>query len=401
MEVRMRKHGRLLKNISGLLLLFALLALLLPFCRFDVAGRSVTLSGTDVISAGVRAGSSYIQNGQVPEDLLIKDPFTWGDIRGGLAAASQAGLEKALVIAGAAAALPVFLCFLSMCLLFIASGKKLMMLPTLFTMLTCAELIIAKAALPVPGSYLEMGCHLFTFLNLAALVLILLGWITGGYRKPPKTEGETASKSQKEQESARERNRRTDSTDNARKKERKKRSDKDSGSNSKKKKKKHSRDHSDKNNKSRQRQEDTASATQDADSAPASAGDSRNTGTMRTTSGQLTDGTGFYRGYDLSLKKASASEAPNSITLGTTPEAVLALHNGSQSGVAQIAEHSCRITYYPASCSYTVASYSKEDLCLRNPANGTARYLHAGDKVRFTDPSVLTVNGTENSIRLR
>ena len=80
----MRKHGRLLKNISGLLLLLALLSLLLPFCRFNAAGQSVTLSGADVISAGARAGYSYIQNGQVSENLIVKDPFTWGDVRGGL-----------------------------------------------------------------------------------------------------------------------------------------------------------------------------------------------------------------------------------------------------------------------------------------------------------------------------
>lgn len=393
----MRKHGRLLKNISGLLLLLALLALLLPFCRFDAAGQSVTLSGADVISAGARAGYSYIQNGQVPEDLIVKDPFTWGDIRGGLAAASQAGLEKALVFGGTAAALPVLLCFLSMCLLFIAARKKGMLLPTLFTIVTCAELFLAKAVFPVLDNFLEMGCYLFTFLNAAALVLILLGWITGGYRKPPKTDTGTASKPKKEQELSREKNRREDSSDKDKKSTHKKHSDKDSKKDSgKKKKRKKSQNDADKNSRDRQsRQTDKDNATHSGDENSGSAQNQETAKTVSAVSGQLTDGTGLYRGYDLSIKNGQTS-----VTLGTTPEAVLALHNGSRSGVAQLAEHSCHISYDAASHSYTITSYSKEDICLRNPKTGTGKYLRPGDKVRVTEPAILTVNGAQNSIHL-
>lgn len=396
MEVRMRKHGRLLKNISGLLLLLALLALLLPFCRFDVAGQSVTLSGTDVISAGARAGYSYIQNGQVSENLIVKDPFTWGDIRGGLAAASQAGLEKALVFGGTAAALPVLLCFLSMCLLFIAARKRGMLLPTLFTIVTCAELFFAKAAFPVLDNFLEMGCHLFTFLNAAALVLILLGWITGGYRRPPKTDTAADSQSKKERELSREKKRRENSLDKGKKRTHKKHSDKDSKKDSgKRKKRKKSQNDADKNSRDRQsRQTDKDNTTHSVDEDSGSAQNRETAKTVSAVSGQLTDGTGLYRGYDLSMKNGQTS-----VTLGTTPEAVLALHNGSRSGVAQLAEHSFRISYDAASHSYTIASYSKEDICLRDPKMGTGRYLRPGDKVKVTEPAILTVNGAQNSIR--
>ena len=55
----MRKHGRLMKNIAGLLLLLALLSLLLPFCKFNAGDGNMTLSGIEVIKTGGKAGYTY------------------------------------------------------------------------------------------------------------------------------------------------------------------------------------------------------------------------------------------------------------------------------------------------------------------------------------------------------
>ena len=51
----MRKHGRWMKNIAGLLLLLALLSLLLPFCKFNAGDGNMTLSGIEVIKTGGKA----------------------------------------------------------------------------------------------------------------------------------------------------------------------------------------------------------------------------------------------------------------------------------------------------------------------------------------------------------
>ena len=77
----MRKHGRLMKNIAGLLLLLALLSLLLPFCKFNAGDGNMTLSGIEVIKTGGKAGYTYFKEGRLSENYVIKAPYTWGDIR--------------------------------------------------------------------------------------------------------------------------------------------------------------------------------------------------------------------------------------------------------------------------------------------------------------------------------
>ena len=58
----MRKHGRWMKNIAGLLLLLALLSLLLPFCKFNAGDGNMTLSGIEVIKTGGKAGYTYFKD---------------------------------------------------------------------------------------------------------------------------------------------------------------------------------------------------------------------------------------------------------------------------------------------------------------------------------------------------
>ena len=180
----MRNYGRFLKNIAGILLLLAMVSLLLPFCRFLVGGQEITLSGMDVLSAGAKAGYTYLTNGQLADDYVLKAPLTVGTMKSALTFV-QGNVDSRLLVAGAVAVLaPLLLCFLAMCMLFLARGKKTMVLPTVFTLLVLAEMLVALFGLAELHPYLQIGVYLFTLLHGIALILILIGWVTGGYRRP-------------------------------------------------------------------------------------------------------------------------------------------------------------------------------------------------------------------------
>ena len=180
----MRNYGRFLKNIAGILLLLAMVSLLLPFCRFPVGGQEITLSGMDVLSAGAKAGYTYLTNGRLADDYVLKAPLTVGTMKLVLTFV-QGNVDSRLLTAGAVAVLiPLLLCFLAMCMLFLARGKKTMVLPTVFTFLVLAEMLVALFGLAELHPYLRIGVYLFTLLHGIALILILIGWVTGGYRRP-------------------------------------------------------------------------------------------------------------------------------------------------------------------------------------------------------------------------
>lgn len=180
----MRNYGRFLKNIAGILLLLAMVSLLLPFCRFPVGGQEITLSGMDVLSAGAKAGYTYLTNGQLADDYVLKEPLTFGTMKSVLTFV-QGNVDSRLLAAGVVAVLiPLLLCFLAMCMLFLARGKKTMVLPTVFTLLVLAEMLVALFGLADLHPYLRIGVYLFTLLHGIALILILIGWVTGGYRRP-------------------------------------------------------------------------------------------------------------------------------------------------------------------------------------------------------------------------
>ena len=179
----MRNYGRFLKNIAGILLLLAMVSLLLPFCRFLVGGQEITLSGMDVLSAGAKAGYTYLTNGQLADDYVLKAPLTVGTMKSALTFV-QGNVDSRLLVAGAVAVLlPLLLCFLAMCMLFLARGKKTMVLPTVFTLLVMAEMLVALFGLAELHPYLQIGVYLFTLLHGIAWILILIGWVTGGYRR--------------------------------------------------------------------------------------------------------------------------------------------------------------------------------------------------------------------------
>ena len=180
----MRAYGRFMKNTAALLLLLALLSLLLPFCRFQAKGQDMTLSGVEVLTAGGKAGYTYLQQGGVPDDFVLKVPFTWGDVKEGIHYADQTGNSNLLVAVGVAVCLPVILCFLAMCMLFLAEGKKTMVLPTIFTAAVTAELLVVLAGFTAIHPFLLAGVYLFELFHIMALILILFGWTLGGYREP-------------------------------------------------------------------------------------------------------------------------------------------------------------------------------------------------------------------------
>ena len=186
----MRTYGRLLKNIAAIALLLALLSMLLPFCKFSAGGQEMTLSGLDVVKAGGRAGYTYLTEGRVADTFVLKAPITVGTVKSSLSYVQGAGQMRLLAVCVIAALLPVLLCFLSVGMLFLAEGKKTMLLPTLFTSLVLAELLVVLTVFPALHSFLLAGIYFFTLLHGVAWILILTGWITGGYLPSEKQEKE-------------------------------------------------------------------------------------------------------------------------------------------------------------------------------------------------------------------
>ena len=192
----MRTYGRLLKNIAAIALLLALLSMLLPFCKFSAGGQEMTLSGLDVVKAGGKAGYTYLTEGRVADTFVLKAPITVGTVKSSLSYVQGVGQMRLLAVCAIAALLPVLLCFLSVGMLFLAEGKKTMLLPTLFTSLVLAELLIVLAVFPALYPFLLSGIYFFTLLHGVAWILILTGWITGGYR-PPEKQGNEQIKREK------------------------------------------------------------------------------------------------------------------------------------------------------------------------------------------------------------
>lgn len=186
----MRTYGRLLKNIAAIALLLALLSMLLPFCKFSAGGQEMTLSGLDVVKAGGRAGYTYLTEGRVADTFVLKAPITVGTVKSSLSYVKEAGQTRLLAVCAIAALLPVLLCFLSVGMLFLAEGKKTMILPTLFTSLVLAELLVVLTVFLALHSFLLAGIYFFTLLHGVAWILILTGWITGGYLPSEKQEKE-------------------------------------------------------------------------------------------------------------------------------------------------------------------------------------------------------------------
>lgn len=180
----MRTYGRFLKNMAAIAILFALLSLLLPFCQIPAEGQKLVLSGMDVVRAGGRAGYTYFATGSIPDTFVLKAPVTIGMVKSALSYAQGEGWTRILLLSAAMVLIPVLIAFLSMCMLFLAEGKKTMVFPTLFTTVIVLELAVIFVCLPALKLFFKIGIYLFAFLMVAALVLTVLGWVTGGYQRP-------------------------------------------------------------------------------------------------------------------------------------------------------------------------------------------------------------------------
>ena len=162
----------------------------------------MTLSGLDVVKAGGRAGYTYLTEGRVADTFVLKAPITVGTVKSSLSYVQGAGQTRLLAVCAIAALLPVLLCFLSVGMLFLAEGKKTMILPTLFTSLVLAELLVVLAVFPALHPFLLAGG---IFLYTAARSRMDTHSDRMDYRRVPATgeAGKRAEKTGKESEAVR------------------------------------------------------------------------------------------------------------------------------------------------------------------------------------------------------
>lgn len=381
----MRAYGRFMKNTAALLLLLALLSLLLPFCRFQAGGQDMTLSGVEVLTAGGKAGYTYLQQGSVPDDFVLKAPFTWGDVKEGIHYADQTGNSNLLVAAGVAVGLPVILCFLSMCMLFLAEGKKTMVLPTIFTAAVTAGLLVVLVGFTALHPFLLAGVYLFAMFHIMALILILFGWTLGGYREPKqKKRGQDGADREENEDRDRRKNRdRGHGRHKKSKRKKKHRSSKDS---------KKKDDKKDKNNE-KNRKKDADQGEKDADDQKQ--GDQESKNKRIPAAGSVGDGNGLYSGFSRNLSEGKSS----TVTIGTTPEAMRGIETGSLKAAGHIADHNCQIIYHPEDGSYTVASHAAENIRLRQGGR-ILKQLQNGERVRISGQTRLEV-GREHFLWLK
>ena len=363
----MRAHGRLVKNIAGLLLLLALLSLLLPFCKFNAGAGDMTLSGIEVLKSGGKAGYTYFKEGGLPDDFVIKSPYTWGNIKDSILYINKAGGAKIMVFCGAAIAVPIILCFLSMIMLFMAEGKKTMFLPTLFTFLVSAEMILALLLFIQLRPFLLIGVYLFTLLNVIALIFIMVGWITGGYRQPDRRRGRYDSDNNSDDgnndSSRRKRTRRK----TRRKKKTKKKTKKDKNS--------------DKNNDRKDNNEDKENEQKNK------SGDA--------VTGIISNGNGIYHGLTWNLSGGNSS----SVTIGTTSDAMEALGAKSLKGMNSIAGNNCRITFDATAKKYNIESHSKANVLILQDGQ-VVKWLKNGDSYEVAVKAVMQIDGRRDSVKL-
>lgn len=366
----MRKHGRLMKNIAGLLLLLALLSLLLPFCQFNAGDGNMTLSGIEVIKAGGKAGYTYFKEGGLSENYVIKAPYTWGDIKESVSYINHAGGANILVFCAVAIAVPLVLCFFAMFMLFMAEGKKTMFMPTLFTIVVVAEMLLIVFGITPLRPFLKIGVYLFTVLNVIALLFIMAGWITGGYRQPDKRQSRYGYGGKGDT------NKDGDDGNNNRSHRRKRRKTR------RRTKKKTKKDKSSDSDNKKENNEDSKKNEQKKVSG-------------EPVTGVISNGSGIYHGLSWNLKDGKNA----SVTIGTTFDAVEALEAGSLRGIDSIAENNCSIAFDAAAKKYNIESHSKQALLILQDGK-VVKWLKNGDSYAVTSKAVLQVDGRRDAVKL-
>lgn len=361
----MRTYGRIMKNMAGLLLLLALLSLLLPFCKFNAGAGDTMLSGIEVVKAGGKAGYTYFKIGGVPDDFVFKSPYTWGDLKESVSYINEVGGTNILILCAVAIAVPIFLCFLAMIMLFLAEGKKTMFFPTLFTFAVSAEMLFVILFITQLKPFLMLGVYLFTLLNVIAFVFIMLGWVTGGYRQPDRRRGRYGDENGGDD---------GDNGSSRRKKSRRKTRHK------KKTKKKKDRS-SDKKKKDNNEDKEKKNEKENISGEP--------------VTGIINGGSGIYHGLSWDLKDGNSQ----TVTIGTTSDAMDALEAKSIKNIESIAGNNCKISYDMNEGKYIIESHSQSQLLLVKDGQ-VVRCINEGVSTQVSCQMILQINGRRDSIKL-
>lgn len=361
----MRAYGRMMKNIAGLLLLLALISLLLPFCKFNAGAGETTLSGIEVVKAGGKAGYTYFKTGGVPDDFVLKSPYTWGSLRESVSYINEAGGGRILILCTLAVVVPILLCFFAMIMLFMAEGKKTMFLPTLFTFSVSAEMLFVILFITQLKPFLMIGVYLFTILNIIALIFIMLGWITGGYRQPDRRRGRYGGENDRDD----------GGNDNSRRKRTRRKT-------RHKKKTKKKRDKSS-DNKKKDNNEDKEKKNEQENMSG------------EPITGIINGGSGIYHGLSWNLKNGNS----RTVTIGTTSDAMDALEAKSIKNIESIAGNNCKISYDMNEGKYLIESHSQIQLLLVR--NGqVVKVLRDGDVTQVSCQMLLQISGRRDLIKL-
>ena len=263
----------------------------------------------------------------------------------------------------AAIVIPIILCFLSMIMLFMAEGKKTMFLPTVFTFATSAEMVLVLLLFSQLRPFLMAGVYLFTLLNVFALIFILAGWLTGGYRQPDRRLGRYGNDNDKSSD---------DDNDGSRRKRTKRKTRR------KKKTKKKKDKNSDRNDDKKDDKKD----------------EQKNKNSNAVV-GKISDGNGIYHGLTWNLTDGNEQ----TVTIGTTADAMDALASNSLKNMNAIAENNCTVTFDAAAKKYKIESHSKADILILQDGK-VVKWLKNGDSHVVASKAVLQIDGRRDSVRL-
>lgn len=365
----MKPRGILFKNIAAFIMLIALISLLLPFCKITTPETEASVSGYDLVKAGIRTGLEYNENGHIEDDYIIKGDLTWGDLKAGINfAMDNENLREAEGIAFLCA-LPILFCILAMILALLAIGKKSMILPTLFIALAFFENIflitgfqqiqnklfsdIGNAGIRLT---LLIGIYTFTILCGLAFLILMILWITGSFNLPDSDD----DKSTKEKKDKKNRGAKRERRSKGRRKKKK---------SSRKKKKKGGKDEKIKEDKE---------VYQDK----ASEESAKVTGCMIGESG-------IYQGMDINLSE----QEDGTFTLD------IPSNSAESSNLDKSSSGNCVIQFHQATKDYTVTSHAKETILLKT-GDGKLLFLTNGDSQTVGADTMLQIGNTDNRMKL-
>lgn len=329
----MKLYGRIIKYIAIIIMLGAIASLMLPICTIQSGNFSATIDGIQLI----KDGPSYLMNNkEVQKQIVI------------------------IVIA----LLPVVFCALSAVLTLFARGSKTMILPTVLIALAFFELALffigffqfrSLFSNKVSITLLN-GIYVFSALCGLAFLLLLFGWIIGGFNRPNRYyEKKIKRVKDKKRKRARPRRRR----------------------------------------KTEKRSRSIREMKPNKEAAQNKIEENKEIVNKLEKKGVITGSKGLYDGITLDLKTAENG----SVTLGTTKEAMNAIVAGSMKELGQIVGANCVVSYYPQEECYRIARHSVETIYVKTK-EGKMIQLEDGIPVNVTGGAFLYIGDTANCIKL-